>query len=81
MTKPVVEINFKNKKHLVCCKTLDVAINEVENVQVELQVFKNELELKYDLPQDMKNRFDDKINDLNTKKQKMKDRIIHCGCD
>lgn len=81
MTKPVVEINFKNKKHLICCKTLDVAITEVENVQVELQIFKNQLELKYDLPQDMKNNFDDKIKDLEVKKQTMKDRIIHCGCD
>jgi len=81
MGKPIVEVNFKNKKHLICCKTLDVAINEVENVQVELQVFKNQLELKYDLPKDMKDRFDDKINDLSVKKQKMKDNIRFCGCD
>jgi len=74
-------VNFKNKKHLICCKTLDVAINEVENVQVELQVFKNELELKYDLPQDMRDRFDDRIKGMDVKKQKMKERIIHCGCD
>ena len=79
--KPVVEINFKNKKHLICCKTLEVAINEVENVQVELQVFKNQLELKYDLPQEMGNNFDDKIKDIEVKRQKMKERIVHCGCD
>jgi hypothetical protein len=53
----------------------------VENVQVELQVFKNQLELRYDLPKEMKDRFDDKINDLSVKKQKMKDNIMHCGCD
>lgn len=81
MVKPIVEVNFKNKKHLICCKTLDVAINEVENVQVELQVFKNQLELKYDLPQEMKNNFNDKIQELEDKKQKMKRRIPQCGCD
>jgi mRNA-degrading endonuclease HigB of HigAB toxin-antitoxin module len=79
--KPIVEVNFKNKRHLICCKTLDVAINEIENVQVELQIFKNQLELKYDLPSDMKDNFKNKINDFEVRKNKIKDRIVHCGCE
>jgi len=81
MAKPIVEVNFKNKKHLICCKTLDVAINEVENTQVGLQVLKNQLELKYDLPKEMKDDIDETIKDLSVKRQKMKDRVMHCGCD
>ena len=81
MVKPIVEVNFKNKKHLICCKTLDVAVNEVENLQVDLQIFKNQLELRYDLPKEMRDSFNNKIQDLQTKKEKMKKRIPQCGCD
>ena len=81
MVKPIVEVNFKNKKHLICCKTLDVAIGEVDAVKVDLQIFKRDLELKYDLPQDMRNKIDDKIVDLDNRRKKLIERQQMCGCE
>jgi len=79
----VVEVNFRNKKHLECCDTLLNTLAELEDTQLSLIDAKNQvtdMKQRHGIESDVDTSLDTKISELNEKHRKLQERAEVAGC-
>jgi hypothetical protein len=79
----IVEVNFRNKKHLECCDALLKSMSELEDTNLELMDVKKEIidiKTKHNIDSDADTTLDTRIQQITEKHQSLHDQADVCGC-